>query len=88
MCLVLIEKGYTLKQKDKELGFVATNDRSVKNTLVRIKALVRGDTIKLSGEVYSDIASILFKTPQGIKDESFYMPIKNFGMKKSAARDS
>jgi hypothetical protein len=89
--LLLYQRGYTLKEKDKELGFIATNDKSIKGTIVRLKVFVKDSSLTLTGDVYNSLASALMRgsaVSNISKDESYYVPIQNMGMKGSGMRDA
>src|SRR5688500_9251377 len=91
VCLLLYEKGYTLKEKDKELGFIATNDKSIKGTTLRMRFLLKDSSVTITGDVYNDFAAALVKGTLAAnmsKDEAYYTPIINAGMKKSGLRDA
>lgn len=91
VCLLLYERGYTLKEKDKELGFVATNDKSVKGSTLRLRFLIKDTTVAITGDVYNDFASALVRgtlASNTSKDETYYLPIRNAGMKNSGLRDA
>lgn len=90
-CLYLLEHGYTLKQKDKELGFIMTNDRTIKGTVIRLKFLVKDTSIAVTGDLYNDLAAALTRSSLAndiAKDEKYYTPINNIGMKNSGSRDA
>lgn len=90
VCLILYEKGYTLKQKDKELGFIATDDRAINGTTLRLKFLVK-DSVVITGDVYNEMAAALARgryADKAIKDESYYTPIRFAGMKGSGLKDA
>lgn len=91
LCLLLYEQGFTLKQKDKEIGFVATDPKTYNGATYRLKFLVKDSTVNITGDVYNDFAAALIRgrTAANIsKDESYYTPIKNMGMKGSTIKDA
>lgn len=91
VCLLLYERGYTLKQKDKELGFIATDDKSVNGTAIRLKFIVKDTSVTVTGDLYNDIAAALARgrfAANVSKDESYYMPIRFAGMKGSGVKDA
>lgn len=86
VALVLIERGHTLKQKDKELGFISTDQKNVNNSLMLLKVIIKDTTATITGSLFNDIyARMITKT--GPEDFRNYTEIKNIGMKGSGARD-
>jgi hypothetical protein len=87
--LILYERGYTIKEKDKDVGFMATNDKSIDGNTIRIRILLKDTAAVIAGDLYNELAAAIVRgsTASNIsKDESYYFPIRNMGMKKSSMR--
>jgi hypothetical protein len=87
--LILYERGYTIKEKDKDVGFIATNDKSIDGNTVRLRILLKDTAAIITGDLYNELAAAIVRgsTASKIsKDESYYYPIRNNGMKKSGMR--
>lgn len=81
----LFEKGFTIVQKDRDLGLIATEERPIKNSAsIKLKAQIKDSTISFFGEVANDVTISL----GGVKMERTFERIYYGGMKGSDLRNA
>lgn len=81
IALSLYDKGYTLENKDQELGFLSTNDKPIINgtSLYKMKALIKGNTVTFTGSI-AVLVSLFGSTKMS---ERTYSDMLFYGMKNS-----
>lgn len=81
VALQFYERGYTLEQKDQQVGFISTTEKPLKKTSgsVKIRALIKDSTITFTAVNALDIEVEIL----GIKSERTFEPVGFFGAKNS-----
>jgi len=74
LALSFLEKGYTLENKDQQLGFLSTKEKSLEKlgASTRMKALIKENSIIFSGDVASDVEMKIWD----IKMERTFLPLE------------
>lgn len=82
VAMYFLENGYTINQKDADLKFVSTNEKTVGSMSIKINALIKDSVIVFTGEVANNVTMSF----GGVKVERTFYPISFAGMKGSDLR--
>jgi hypothetical protein len=82
LSMAFIDNGYAFENRDQQLGFIATGEKSIPKTptSMKIRAVIKDSTITFTGTLALDIQMTVF----GSKSERSFEPVQYIGEKNAS----